>query len=109
MKFFNRKSLIVINISILGKKFKALIDTGSEKSFIAPNRYLNSFLKALPKKINVKGIGKAKKIEYGYFIPRMLIDHQTINEAIFLMKRKNFLFYYLGIDAILGHSVKFLV
>ena len=56
-------------------------------------------------KINVKGIGKSKLITHAYLIPKINIDNYNLYNIKFLSKKKNFLFYYLGIDGIIGWDI----
>lgn len=105
MKFSYRNKLVTVKIDILGKTFRFLIDTGSERSFLVPNNHLVNFQKDLKQKVNVKGIGPDKIIEYFYCIPQIEIDGQIIRETDFLMKDRSLMFYFLGIDGIIGWDI----
>ena len=50
-------------------KYRVLIDTGSENSFLVYSKKLNNFKYRMNYKINVKGIGKSKLITHAYLIP----------------------------------------
>ncbi|MDG3142244.1 retropepsin-like domain-containing protein [Streptococcus suis] len=105
MKFSYRKKLVIVNLDILGKTAKFLIDTGSERSFFASNKQLDIFRKPLDQNVRVKGIGKAKIITEAYFIPRLIFDNKVIRNAEFLIQDKNLMFRYLGIDGIIGWDI----
>lgn len=105
MKFYYKKKLVTIKIKIFDKMYTFLVDTGSEKSFLSYHKNLNQYTKRLQQKIKVKGIGKDTVIEECYVIPNLIIDGKMISKVIFLKKRKNWLFYYLGIDGIIGWDV----
>lgn len=105
MKFYYRNKLVRIKINIFGKEYRFLIDTGSERSFLSYSKHLNQFKRQLEQKVKVKGIGKDAVIENCYSIPNLIIDNEIIYEAEFLIKRKNLMFYYLGIDGIIGWDI----
>lgn len=105
MKFSYRNKLLIVKINILGRYYKFLIDTGSERSFLVTNNYLNRFRRPLKQRVNVKGVGQDKLIKYVYSIPQITIDNQIINETEFLIKGKDLMSCYLGIDGILGWDI----
>lgn len=105
MKFSYKNKLVTIKIKISEQYYTFLVDTGSEKSFLAPNKDLKNFQIELSNKILVKGVGKNKIIQHAYFIPEIKIDNEIISNTEFLIKDRNVMFYYLSIDGVLGWDI----
>ena len=97
-----QNTLPIISLRIEGKIYRLLLDTASEKSYLAYKKIWKSRLRKLPYDLCVKGVGKDKILKEYYLFPSVYFQEAELQDFAFIAKPKDFLFYYLRIDGILG-------
>lgn len=97
---------IILSGLIDGVKYKFLLDTGSERSYILRKHKLRSYKTNLGFLLQVNGIGKKSIEEFKYEIPSFWVGNKEFKNVPFIVKNiRKTLFRLLRIQGILGWDI----